>query len=109
MNFLARLFGAPSLITILRYSLQALGGVLVANGKFDPGQWDTLSGAVLVVLPLVLGVKATITPKVVADDGSTTKMKDMPPTTAAIANSQAKTAAKAKPNLFDKLGALFKR
>jgi hypothetical protein len=109
MNLIARLFGAPSIVTIIRYALAALGGILVENGNFDPGQWDTLSGAVLVVVPLFLGVKATITPKVVADDGSTTKLKDMPPTTAAIANSQAKTVAKTKPNLFDKLGALFKR
>lgn len=107
MNFLARLFGAPSLITILRYSLQALGGVLVANGKFDPGQWDTLSGAVLVVLPLVLGVKATITPKVVADDGTTVLLKKLSATAEATVNAQAKSvAAKRKPNFFERL---FKR
>lgn len=107
MNLLARLFGAPSLVTILRYGLQALGGILVANGKFDPGQWDTLSGAVLVIVPLVLGVKATITPKVVADDGTTVPLKKLPATTEATVNAQAKNvAAKRKPNFFDKL---FKR
>ena len=109
MNLIARLFGAPSLVTILRYALAALGGILVENGNFDPGHWQTISGAILTILPLVLGVKATITPKVVADNGDTVPMKKMPPTTAAIANAQAKTVAGARPNLLERLRSIFGR
>lgn len=107
MNLFARLLSGTSLVTILRYALQAVGGILVAEGEFEWDQWQTLSGAVLTIVPLVLGVKASITPKVVTDDASTVPLKKLPSSTATVANEQAKTVAKSRPNLLDRLRSLF--
>lgn len=60
-----KFLNAATFTTILRYGLQALGGILVANGRLDAGQWETVSGAVLVILPALLGVFAANTDKVV--------------------------------------------
>lgn len=108
-NLIARLFGAPSLITILRYLLAALGGILVSTGRFDWGQWDTITGAILTLVPLFLGVKATITPKAVAENGATVPLKELPPATRATVNAQAKTVAASKPSLLERLRGLFGR
>lgn len=62
-----KFLNAATFATVLKYGLQALGGVLIANGKLDAGQWETISGAVLVVLPLLSGVLATNTDKVVVN------------------------------------------
>lgn len=102
-TLLARLFSGASLVTILRYALQALGGILVAEGKFEFDQWQTLSGAVLTIVPLVLGVKASITPKVVTETAKTVPLKKMPSPAATLANEQAESAAKARPSLLDRL------
>ncbi len=100
---LSRLFSGASLITIIRYVLQALGGVLVANGKFDAGQWETLSGAVLVIVPLFLGVKASITPKVVTPKGDTIPLDKMTVTEKKDVVATAVTAKARKPGLLDRL------
>lgn len=103
MNLFVRLLSGTSLVTILRYALQAVGGILVAEGKFEWDQWQTLSGAVLTIVPLVLGVKASITPKVVTETAKTVPLKKMPSPAATLANEQAESAAKVRPSLLDRL------
>lgn len=66
-----------TLTTVIRYALQAVGGVLIANGKLDAGQWETLSGAVLVIVPLILGVAATAKPKVVTKEAGMVSLKEL--------------------------------
>lgn len=101
-----------SLVTILRYALQALGGVLVANGKIDAGKWETISGAILVLGPAIWGVIATNRPKVVAKiDGKTitVPMKELPRTTKDAVTTSATVAHEQKKTLADIIGGLFKR
>lgn len=89
MNF----FNAATISTLVRYLLQALGGMLVASGKFDAGQWETISGAVLVILPALFGTLAANADKVV-HDGKTIAMKDLPPSTQETIKTSASVAPK---------------
>ena len=96
-----------TIITLLRYALQALGGYLVANGKFSAENWETISGAVLVLLPALFGTLASNAPKVVAD-GKTVAVKDLPVTV----QQDIKKAAAAAPKagiLEQLLGVFFTR
>jgi hypothetical protein len=45
-------------ILIARYALTALGGVLVAHGYLSSGDWETASGAILTLIPVILGIIA---------------------------------------------------
>lgn len=96
-------FDAATLNTVLRYALQALGGILVANGKLDPGAWESISGAVLVLLPAIFGVIATRTPKVVTPEGSTVKLEKMDTADKKVVVTKAKETAKANPTLFERI------
>lgn len=97
-----------TLTTVIRYALQALGGILIANGKLDIEQWETISGAVLVVVPLILGVVATAKPKTVTKEAGVVPLKELPngkkTLVEEIANvAVAKKKAERKPGLLDKL------
>jgi hypothetical protein len=45
-------------LLIARYALTALGGVLVAHGYLSSGDWETASGAILTLVPIILGIIA---------------------------------------------------
>lgn len=49
---------STTLILVARYALTALGGILVAHGYINSGQWETASGAILTLLPILLGLIA---------------------------------------------------
>lgn len=74
MNLISRLLSRGSLITLFRYALAALGGVLAEAGNMDLGQWETISGAILVVVVALMGGsdsgvdKVTIAGKTVAKE-----------------------------------------
>jgi len=102
-----KFLNAATLMTLLRYLLQAVGGVLVANGKFDPGAWDTISGAVLVLLPALFGVLASNADKAVIN-GKTVAVKNLPQTTQDAVKASVKAAPKAA--IFEQLfGVFFKK
>lgn len=102
-----KFLNAATLMTLLRYLLQAIGGVLVANGKFDPGAWDTISGAVLVLLPALFGVLASNADKAVVN-GKTVAVKDLPQTTQDAVKASVKAAPKV--TIFELLfGVFFKK
>ena len=96
-------FDAATLNTILRYALQAIGGILISNGKFDASQWDTISGAILVILPPIWGVIATRTPKVVTPEGATVKLDKMETADKKVVVTKAKETAKANPTLLERI------
>lgn len=96
------------LTTVVRYALQALGGILIANGKFDAGQWETISGAVLVILPALLGMMETAKPKVVTVEAGVVPLKELPSAKKTYVEEAANVAvdkkkAARKPNLLDRL------
>lgn len=66
-TLLARIFTKPFLVTILRYGLNALGVWLAAEGRFDPGAWETISGAVLVIATTLMGGAESVKDKAVVD------------------------------------------
>lgn len=45
-----------TVILVARYALTALGGILVAHGYINSGQVEQLTGAVLTILPIILGI-----------------------------------------------------
>lgn len=101
-----KFFNATTMMTLLRYLLQALGGVLVANGKFDPAAWDTVSGAILVLLPALFGVLASNADKAVVN-GKTVAVKDLPQTTQDAVKASVKAAPKV--TLLEQLFGVFFR
>jgi hypothetical protein len=103
---ISNLFKGPALFTLLRYLLAAIGGVLTTEHGFDPTKWEAVSGALLVLVPTVLGLKATLTPKVVTKEGTTVTQKDMTATEKKEVNAAATQAAGRKPTWFEKI---FKR
>lgn len=99
---------ASTLTTLLRYALQALGGWLVASGKLDAGKWETISGALLVLLPALGGVFASNADKVVVN-GKTVAMKNLPPTTQDAVVASAAASDKKVGVLESLIGILFKK
>lgn len=98
---------AATIITLLRYALQAIGGYLVANGKFSPENWETISGAVLVLLPALFGTLASNSSKVVSD-GKTVAVKALPPGVQKDLKTAADNAPRA--SFFEQLiGVFFSR
>lgn len=58
---IARVASRAFLLTLFRYALAALGGVLAAEGHMDFGQWETITGAaVALVAALAGGSDATV-------------------------------------------------
>lgn len=47
---------STTVILIVRYVLTAAGGVLVAHGYLNSGEWEQASGALLTLVPIILGV-----------------------------------------------------
>ena len=93
-----------TLTTVVRYVLQAVGGILIANGKLDAGQWETVSGAILVIVPLFLGVAATARPKVVTKEAGVVPLKELGEAKKTYVEEAANVAVnKREPNIFDKL------
>ena len=101
------MFNAATLTTLLRYALQALGGWLVASGKLDAGKWETISGALLVLLPAVAGAFAAGTDKVVVN-GKTVAMKNLPPSVQDTVVASAATGQK-KASVLENLLGIFLR
>ena len=101
-------FNAATLTTFIRYALQAAGGILIANGKLDAGQWETISGAVLVIVPRLLGVMATAQPKMVTKEAGVVPLKVLPKAKKTMVEEVANVAVKTKkaerkPGLLDRL------
>ena len=101
------MFNAATLTTLLRYALQALGGWLVASGKLDAGNWETISGALLVLLPAVAGAFAANADKVVVN-GKTVALKNLPPSTQDAVTASAASSEK-KASILENLLGIFLR
>jgi len=63
----SKILTKPFLITIFRYGLTAVGAWLAANQGFDPGAWETISGAILVIATTLMGGAESVKDKVVQD------------------------------------------
>lgn len=50
-----RLSSAAFYITLLRYALVGVGVWLAKEGRMDPAQWETISGAILVIFTSLFG------------------------------------------------------
>lgn len=74
-TLLARIFTKPFLITVLRYGLNSAGVWLAANGKFDPGAWETITGAILVIATTLMGGADSVKDKAVIDGKSVSASK----------------------------------
>lgn len=78
MDFIVQKILNPSfLITLFRYALVALGGWLANEHGFDPGQWETISGALLVIVGAVLGGTESTKNKAVVD-GKNVEVSKLP-------------------------------
>lgn len=84
MNWLNGLVGK----TAIQYILAAIGGFLVSTGKLDAGQWETIAGAVLVLVGLIPGAVAAATEKLMVG-GKVVKIADLPPSTQALLAKEA--------------------
>jgi hypothetical protein len=69
-TILARIFTKPFLVTILRYALVAAGAWLASNTGFDPGTWETISGALMVIVIALMGGADSVKDKAVIDGKS---------------------------------------
>lgn len=100
---LQKLLTRAFLTTILRNALIAVGGWLVGTGKLDAGQWETISGAIVVVVLSLAGGTDSVKDKVV-QDGKVVAMEKLPQTTqATIANAvEAKKSRSVLDILFGK-------
>ncbi len=68
MDFITqKIFTKSFLITLIRYGLAALGGWLANEHNFDPGQWETISGAILVIASALMGGAESTKDKAVVD------------------------------------------
>lgn len=65
--FLEKILTKPFLITVFRYALTAAGAWLASNQGFDPGSWETISGALLVIATTLMGGSESVKDKVVQD------------------------------------------
>lgn len=77
-TLLARIFTKPFLVTVLRYALTAAGAWLVANQGFDPGAWETISGALIVIATTLMGGAEAVKDKAVAN-GKSVPIEALPP------------------------------
>lgn len=90
-----KLFTKSFIATVLRYALTAVGGWLISQGKIDPGQWETIAGAILVIITALAGGTDSTTDKVV-QDGKVVATTKLPATvrnaiTAAIPSEKARS------------------
>lgn len=69
-TFFSKILTKPFLITVFRYALNAVGVWLAANANFDPGQWETISGAILVIAVTLMGASESTVDKAVVDGKS---------------------------------------
>lgn len=65
--FFEKILTKPFLITIFRYALTAVGAWLVSTKGFDPGSWEVISGAILVIATTLMGGAESVKDKVVQD------------------------------------------
>lgn len=75
---LEKIFTKAFLVTIFRYALVAVGAWLASNTGFDPGTWETISGAVLVIATALMG-GAEATKDKVTYKGESTAISDLAP------------------------------
>lgn len=61
MNFIMqKILNKSFIATVLRYALVAVGTWLASSTGFDPGTWETISGAIMVIaLSLMGGTEST--------------------------------------------------
>lgn len=86
-------------------------------GKIATGHWGEVTlaaaGPALVwAISQLFSLRATTKPQVVTEDGKKADLKALPQATQTVVNTQAETAVAKqakKPNLLEKLGALFGR
>lgn len=95
--------------TSLRYLLAAAGGALVASGKVDAAQWETISGAVMVIVPLVIGAISSQQSRVVTDTGKKVPISALPHQVETLAREKAETVAAERPSILARLRGLFVR
>lgn len=101
-----KFLNAATLTTVLRYALQALGGWLVAQGKLEPGAWESISGALLVLVPALLGVFSANTDKVVVN-GKVAAVDSLPADTKASVKAVAASKPKRLTFIEQLLGGVF--
>lgn len=93
----------------LRYVLAAIGGALLSTGKVQPDEWETISGALLVLLPTAWGIISSFQSRIVTESGQKVTMPEIAKADprkktmieeAAQVVAEKKKAAR-KPNLLD--------
>lgn len=65
-----KIFTKQFLVTIFRYALVAVGAWLTTSTGFDPGAWESISGAILVIAMALMGGADSVKDKVVQDGKS---------------------------------------
>lgn len=78
---------------VLRNILIAIGAVLVDNGKLDPGQWETISGAILIIVNMIFAGLASVQSRVVTADGKKVPLSKLPASTETLVREKAETVA----------------
>lgn len=68
--------------TVIQYALTALGGFFVNNGSLDPSQWETIAGAVMILIGVIPGAFASATEKLMLG-GKVAKISELNPGTIA--------------------------
>lgn len=81
-TLVSRIFTKSFLVTAVRYGLNALGVWLVTEGKLDAGSWETISGAILVIITTTMGGIEASKDKAVLD-GKSVPMDKLPASTRA--------------------------
>lgn len=99
-TIIEKIFTKAFLVTIFRYALVAVGAWLASNTGFDPGTWETISGALMVIIIAFLGGAEATKDKVVLN-GQTAKISDM----TATEQKDVKEAVRSTPkrSVFDML------
>ncbi len=97
----ARIFTKPFLVTLLRYGLTAVGAWLAANQGFDPSAWETISGALIVIVTTLMGGAEAVKDKAVVD-GKSVPVEKLPEQAQAQIK-QATTAPTKRRSFFDML------
>lgn len=90
---LEKIFTKAFLVTIARYALVAVGAWLASNTGFDPGTWETISGAILVIVTAVAG-GAEATKDKVTYKGESTEISKLDP----AVQKEVKQEVKVTPN-----------
>ena len=94
MNIIVeKIFTKAFLVTIFRYALVAVGAWIVANTGFDPGAWETISGALLVIVTALAG-GAEATKDKVTYKGESTSISELAP----AVQKEVKQEVKVTPN-----------